>query len=295
MKPVALVLVALTGIVVSAADPRDADTIAQTPTVGAPSAQGLRFAAVSLKPNKTNPGPYSSDALPNGGYRIVNESVHELIMLAYGASVDRKSEPDWLWNERYDLSATSPLTGNASREQRQAMMLALLEERFNFKAHLESHQEPAYDLVLARADGQLGPGLQPSAVDCAALNQLSSAAATEVAARLRTLSADAPPPDCTARTRGNVLEGDLQLSSLAMFLTLPGGIVGRPVVDKTGLTGLYRVHLVANRGGRSATAADVDAPDIFSALEDQLGLKLEESQRTVYTVIVDRIDRPTVN
>ena len=298
MRLMALVLVSLAGIAVSAA-PIDADKTVQTPpAAGAQPADGLKFAAVSLKPNRTNPGPMSFDALPNGGYRIVNESVHRLIELAYpGARTERTSEPDWFWNERYDVTATSPLAGAATSAQRQAMMRALLEERFNFKAHLDSHQEPAYDLVLARSDGQLGPGLRPSAVDCAALAPLSTAAAADVLARLRTLPLDAPPRDCSSRTRGNVTEGDMQMSSLVLSLTFMVGIgEGRQVVDKTGLTGFYHVRLFADRVRATvATAIDADAPDIFSALQDQLGLKLEESQRTVYTVIVDRVERPTAN
>jgi len=295
MKLLTLVLVALTGIAVSAAGPLDADTTVQTPAA-AQSADGLRFASVTLKPNRTNPGPMSFEPLANGGYRIVNDSVHRLIELAYpGAAIDRKSEPDWLWNERYDLSATSPLTGTATREQRQAMMRTLLEERFNFKAHLDSRQEPAYDLVLARTDGQLGPGLQPSSIDCAALTQ--DPGAVQLLNELRRITPfDAPPPPCMMRTGGIIVEGDMRLTDPIGLLSFIRSKSGRPVIDKTGLTGSFRVHLVADRLAPPGTTTDVDGPpDIFSALPDQLGLKLEASERTVYTVIVDRVERPAAN
>ena len=75
------------------------------------------------------------------------------------------------------------------------------------------------------------------------------------------------------------------MSSLVMLLNTPFGMANRQIVDKTGLTGFYRVRLVS--GGPS--------PDIVSAVQDQLGLTLQESERTVYTVIVDRVERPTAN
>ena len=83
-----------------------------------------------------------------------------------------------------------------------------------------------------------------------------------------------------------------------MFLSLVRAMAGRPIVDKTGLTGFYRLRLEALRlrpaPGADSTATGIDQPpDIFSALPTQLGLKLEESKTTISTLIVDRIQRPT--
>jgi uncharacterized protein (TIGR03435 family) len=292
VKLTALVTVTLVAIGAWADAPILAGQSAQPLTAGAESSDDLTFSSVSLKRNLTNPGPSHSNLLPNGGVDVLNQSVFDLIKMAYrDASVERGTLPSWVMTERYDLVATSPVTGAATFQQQQAMLRALLRERFNLRAHVRVHLEPAYDAVLARPDGQLGPGLSPSPVDCAAREKAIGSADTHaIAERPRNAPPEGPPEDCTSRTVNGVTEGDVRWPTPLMILTA-FGVDGRRVVDKTGLKGYYRIHLVqptrTGRGGDTAGTAG-QTPDVF----EQLGLTLEESEAPVLTLIVDRVERP---
>jgi uncharacterized protein (TIGR03435 family) len=215
--------------------------------------------------------------------------------------------PAWETSERYDVNATASLK-NPTIEDRQAMMRALLAERFKFAAHHEAQEQPSFDMVLARKDGRLGSGLKPSEVDCAARAAAQRAAAD--AARAAGTPPPPPPtftppapgsvvPPCSSRMMGNVVEGDMTMASLASLLR---SMAGRYVVDKTGLTGNYRVKLEAVRlfqGPGLESAATAGAPDdaasIFTALTEQLGLKLESSRAQVEVLVIDHIERPSEN
>jgi uncharacterized protein (TIGR03435 family) len=174
-------------------------------------------------------------------------------------------------------------------------------------AHIESQDQPAFDLVLARKDGRLGPGLKPSEVDCAAraAAQRAAADAARAAGTPPPPPAFTPPapgsvvPPCTTRMMGNIVEGDMTMGGLASLLR---SMAGRYVVDKTGLTGSYRVKLESVRlfqgpGPESATttSAPDDTASIFTALQEQFGLKLESSRAQVEVLVIDHIERPSEN
>jgi uncharacterized protein (TIGR03435 family) len=152
--------------------------------------------------------------------------------------------------------------------------------------------------------------MKPAEEDCAA-----RAAAARAAAEAARAAGTPPPPvpappaftppapgspiqPCSFRAGGNVLEGDLTIATLTtMFIR---GAAGRHVVDKTGLTGYYRVRLEAARAAAGVTvdaAPDPNstAPSIFTALPEQLGLKLEPSRAQLDALVIDRIERPTEN
>jgi uncharacterized protein (TIGR03435 family) len=232
---------------------------------------------------------------------MVAGRVSGLLSSAYGATVDSKTLPAWATSDTYDVTATSPLSGTATTAQKQSMLRTMLKERFNFAGHVESREQPAFDLVVARKDGRLGPSMKPSPVDCTAQEAaqralLEAALATGGLPSQPPLDPAAPPPDCRSRSGRGVMEGDLTMQSLLMSLRLMGA--GRPIVDKTGLTGYYRVHLevtLRQPGADITTTGASDPSDIFSALPAQLGLKLEDSKIDVNTLIVDRIERPTDN
>ena len=272
---------------------------ATTASTNVASGDSPRFEAVSIKRNTSTSGSSSSRALPNGGYLMVNLSLRSLISVAYTGTIDAKTLPVWIADERYDVTATSPIQGTATAEQRRTMMRTLLAERLNFKGRIESREEEAYDLVLARKDGRLGPNMKRTAADCEARAEAMRAAVAAGASPLPALSAaadrSAPPPECTGRTGGGVMEGDFTVQGMLFFIR---GLAGRPVVDKTGLTGTYTIRLeVASRrqGADTTTVGIDDPPDVFSALPSQLGLKLEPSRVTVSTIVVENIDRPSEN
>src|SRR6185369_232153 len=108
---------------------------------------------------------------------MINVNVGNIIGRAYGTiPADMAGLPDWDRNERFDVSATSSLA-RATAEDRAAMLRAMLTDRFKLAVHVEKRRQPAYDLVLARKDGRLGPGLKPIDADCAKIREERTAAA----------------------------------------------------------------------------------------------------------------------
>jgi uncharacterized protein (TIGR03435 family) len=268
----------------------------------------LRFEVASIKRNTSNAlGSNGSSERPDGGFTLLNVPMMTLVARAQFpliAPVDMVGLPEWARSERYDVSATSPLSRPATPQERAAMVRALLVDRSRLTAHVEKRQLPVYDLVLARSDRRLGPKIRPSETDCVA-----KAAADRAAAEAARVAGTPPPrptiPDlkAPAPTCGPIrlvggMEGDTTMATLAGLLRGLGG-VDRPVVDKTGLTGSYRIRLefdlALGRGGPSISPSPVDLPTVVTALQDQLGLKLESSKAEREILVIDRLERPTGN
>ncbi len=248
---------------------------------------------------------------PDGGITMTNVPVALIISRAYPSAGPRPlvGLPAWATTERYDVAATSTLP-SATAEQHQAMLRAMLADRFQLQTHTEQRTEDAYDLVLSRADGRLGSGMARIDADCGAA----------VAARIAAFEAardsgeppprpdlTAPPESCTIRMvgapprggtgiRGNLLEGETTMANLAQMLRLPAG---RTVVDKTGLTGSYRVSMtfdmMALRQPPSVEPTPDAPPSVLTALPEQLGLKLQPSKAEGDVLVIDRIERPSEN
>ena len=263
-------------------------------------AEHLRFEVVSIKLNTSNAlGSNGSSERPDGGFTLLNVPMMTLIGRAQFppiAPIDMVGLPEWAQRDRYDVSATSTLGRPATPEERAAMVRAMLAERVKLMAHVERRELPAYDLVLAREDRRLGPGMKPSEVDCvakAAADAAARAAGTPPPPRaIPDLNAPAPP--CGGLFVTNGAEGDTTMENLARFLR---GSAGRPVVDKTGLTGSYRINVQFDRvfGGGPDVATSSNLPSVFSALPAQLGLKLESSKAARDVLVIDRLDKPSEN
>jgi len=197
--------------------------------------------------------------------------------------------PTWAKTEPYDVSATSSLS-RATADDRRSMWRAMLAERFGLVAHLEKRTRPAYDLVLVRADGKLRPGLTRVTVDCETeFARQRAEAEAAVAGGLRWPPLEAPnpnlqgprcglgldPPD--SRRLGWLMAGETTIAALALSLRTEAN---RLVVDKTGLSGSYRVRLIFNHTAYGlspdAPLSDAGAP-IFAAVQQQLGLRLRSS------------------
>jgi uncharacterized protein (TIGR03435 family) len=265
-----------------------------------PAPAGPIFDVVSIKRNTTNTfGSNGSRQRPDGGFTLVNLPVITLIGRAYpvGVPADYVGLPAWATSDRYDVIATSSLT-NPTQEQRAAMMQAMLAERFKLLVHVESREQPVFNLVLARTDGRLGPGIKSSEYDCAALQAAQRAAAEAAAAAgiplpPTRIDPSAPRP-CVPFMSGDRMEGDMTPATLANFLR---PAAGRFVVDKTGLTGSYRLTLTFDRmaGIRGPSTDPSAAPSVFTAVQEQLGLRLESSRAMRETLVIDRLERPTEN
>ena len=278
--------------------------IAQAP---APSSSGPRFDVVSIKRHIREPGPQGlssrQNQRPDGGFTMANIRISNLIYRAYpeAASVEMVGLPGWATSEAFDVSATSALS-QATVGDRAAMMRAMLADRFKLVAHVEKRPHDVYDLVLARSDGRLGSGLTPIEKDCAPLIAAQLAAFEAGAAPMPFPDLSAPPPPCTLRSvRGRTdpsdrLEGETTMETLAEMLWRSSG---RFVVDKTGLKGTYRVNmtfdLFASRRPPEVVPAPDAAPTVFTAVREQLGLRLESSRADRDTLIIDRLERPSEN
>jgi uncharacterized protein (TIGR03435 family) len=196
--------------------------------------------------------------------------------------------PDWVLNEVYDLTAKA--ASDVTREQMTAMLQTMLAERFKLAVHYEMQDRPVYALVLARADGRLGPGIRRSELDCDAIQAARRAGSKEPSP-----ATSNGAPACGMSMRGEqgmtVLLGARPLSALAASL---GSGTGRVVVDKTGLTGNYDVTL-RYMSQPSANESPDAPPEIFTALQEQLGLKLEPARAPLRILVIDHIERPTEN
>jgi uncharacterized protein (TIGR03435 family) len=274
------------------------------PDVLAQAAAPPTFDVVSIKRAPENPsGPVTIGVTdrPDGGLTATRVLVTTLIGRAYRLEV--AGAPDWVTNEPFDVIATADRKG-ATGEERSAMLKAMLADRFKLLAHVEEREYATYDLVLAREDGRLGPGLKRIDTDCAAV------IAERAAARTAALAAGLPPPDvprpgptgplpaCFLRNYAGRVDGQVVLDNLAAMLNF----ATRPlqVVNKTGLSGSYEIAMEFDptpvQSGPALTPPSAgDKPSVFTALQEQLGLKLVPSRTLRPTLVVDRLERPTEN
>lgn len=255
--------------------------------------QSLEFDVSSIRANVTGELGGDTRRLPDGTYTATNISIHNLLPLAWPTEgFEYRNLPDWARRDRYDVTVKPP--PGASPAQIQEMWRALFKRRLKLEAHIEVREGPIYALVLARADGRLGPQLKPSPHDCAAL--AAAAAAAPVVSRPTAPSADEVMATCGSLfLPGRVFIGGTLLSTFARSLS---SSVGRIVEDRTGLQGYYALTLttaVTARAGADAAPDAGDAPSIFTALEEQLGLRLEPATKPLQTVVIDHIEPPTEN
>jgi uncharacterized protein (TIGR03435 family) len=253
---------------------------AQAP--GQPSAQP-RFDVASIKINKANDGVVFSQS-QKGRYAIGGFTLAALIRSAYRVQEFQiVGGPDWMSSDRFNVEATyAEAPGVPSRTD--LMLRTLLTERFKLAVHNETRERPVYALVLARADRRFGPQLQKSAGDCATAKG-DAACGSSVGPGF-------------IRSRGRTMA---QLAESLSQLTNTGSSLNRLIVDRTGLEGQYDVTLKFTPdnipGGTvpGFPAVDPNGPSIFTALQEQLGLKLDSQRAPVNVLVVDRAERPTEN
>ena len=182
---------------------------------------------------------------------------------------------DWIVTERYDIIAQA--ARDIAPGELPVMLQGLLRDRFNFSGHTETRERPAYALVLARSDGRLGPRLRRVAVDCQDAE----------AVRQATASAGGKGPVCGGQANStNISLRGFSLDALARALAGPAG---RLVVNRTGIAGAFDIDV------NWATVDSQDGVSIFTAVQEQLGLKLESTTAPFDVLVIDRIERPTEN
>lgn len=251
-------------------------------TVGS---QDTQFEVASLKPSTRD--RLSFVPLPTTGpadIRLPHVPLQTLILRGYPLPppVEIVNLPSWA-SDPYDFAAT--LDPNATAEQRQTMFRAFLAQRLKLTAHYETKDQKGYNLVLARDDRKLGPGLTPTLLDCSQPPPPLTPGA-DIALITNACGRSLMDLDGTMRSAG------LTMAGLARRMV---DVVGRPVVDKTELAGFYAVvfRFFYSRAGSIPTPGD--PPSVFTALPEQLGLKLQPATTEGQILVIDHIERPTEN
>ena len=279
------------------------------PQTAAPAPPRPSFSVASVKINTSGGRGVGAPPIVNGRFTRTNIPVDLLIAQAY-APLQRfeiAGVPEWATTTRVDIEARfeAPLGGPAAASgatpaQVGQMLQSLLAERFNLAAHREVRQQPVYALVQSRP-GQPGRALKPH--DAAACVDPLVAAQTTAA-----VDPNQPlPPAACGAFRGAPALGRLrgQGVSLEVFGRSLSGQLGRMVVDRTGLGGAWDLLLewtplqavggVDPNAGAGATIGTADRPSIFTAVQEQLGLKLEPQTGPVNVLVIDRVELPTEN
>jgi uncharacterized protein (TIGR03435 family) len=178
----------------------------------------------------------------------------------------------------------------------QLMLRALLAERFKLIVRREQKEQPMYSLVVARSDGRLGSAMRPSTVDCTA----ETDRAAQNVVKKGSVDGDAVP--CGIRMgMGSMVVGGATVSQLARALS---NLLDRTVVDRTGLTGTFDATLKWTPDQSTPGLAeklqyiptiDPNGPSIFTALQEQLGLKLDATKGQADMLRIVAVDLPTPN
>jgi bla regulator protein blaR1 len=232
----------------------------------------------------------------DGGRFMALGTLQWLVACAYGIPQARAAQqisggPKWLNDDLFVITATSP-PEHIPRSQSEGLVMlrTLLADRFTLIVHRETNEVPMWALVRARRDGRLGPQLRPTAPDCAAW----------IADGRR----GAPPSDATDLPcgRGAVNASAIRNSAitLSQFANLLSPRVDRPVEDRTGLAGNFYLDLQWRPESGPTGPLEAGLPDrlptsIFTALQEQLGLKLESIRSSLDMLVIDHAEPPTAN
>lgn len=266
------------------------------------AAQAPAFDVASVRPN-TSGGNTSFRAMPNGQFTATNTALRTLILRANGLhDAQLIDAPDWTAEERFDIVARAEQAPAGGPDALMPMLRTLLEGRFQLKTRMETRVLPAYVLVHARGDRRLGERIRPTQADCTKARVMTRE-------ELLATAKDAWPPcgqsitisfvtTSSDGTVGSSIRVRRSAVTMKDFATMLHGSVDRPVVDRTGLEGLFDVEYTFARQPPTAPtqlAAGANVPPIFVALEEQLGLELESERTEVPVLVIESVERPTEN
>ena len=267
-------------------------------SVAAQYRAALQFEVASVKPRALDMSTPVSVTMLGDGLTAINYPLVPLISSAYGVPETRlENLPSWARTERFDIRAKAPQP--ASRVEMLEMVRGLLSDRFKLRAHSEARVSDVY--LLTRLDPtSLGRGLHQITIDCAT-NTLSPTSAQGLF----------PPderPKC-GTTRVEMRDGAARRRSagvtLTSFASSLSGSLGRPVLDRTSLPGIFDIELhhrddaalqfIFNPSARAAVEANPTAPALRDAPREQLGLAVTAGRESVEFLVIDSIERPTAD
>jgi uncharacterized protein (TIGR03435 family) len=251
--------------------------------------QSVGFEVASIKPTSRLDFGLRRPPSPD---RFLRQSITLSLLLGYAYDLSAfqvEGGDEWTRTSRFDVEAKAAERPTA--DQMRTMVKRLLAERFHLKVHTETRELPRYELLKARTDGRLGDKLQPSNLDCAAI---ASAPDYKLPSGL-TARGEAPP--CVVMLRVNnsgpptiTMRG----TSISRLTRVVQDRAGRVVIDKTGLVGAYDIDFETELPSMPGQPTPPrEALSLFTALEEQLGLKLESERGPVEVLVIDHVERPT--
>jgi uncharacterized protein (TIGR03435 family) len=274
-----------------------AATVQSQPQARDATATSWAYETVSIRPaNPIADRESGGTEELSDGYKATNVTLLTLIRRAYGIEIRNQISggPGWLNSDAYDIQAKldasaadalKKLTPTEKNSARQQMLQALLADRFKLIVHRENRELSVYVLVVGKNGPKLHQsklGTNPDEIHDSSLE--------------------------SGRGGGKIFAPSTSTRNFAGMLTLA---LGRTVLDKTALTGFYNVTLQwtadraqapapnaldnGQRGAESPSASDPSWPSIFTAIQEQLGLKLEEGKGPVEIIVIDHVERPSGN
>jgi uncharacterized protein (TIGR03435 family) len=248
-----------------------------------------QFEVASVKANTSGDAKVVIQMLPGGRFTATNATLRQLIRNAYQLQEFQiTGGPSWLDRDHFDIVAKAEGASPDDPGRGQLMLKALLAERFALTVHIDKRELPVYALVPAKSDGTPGPGLKRAGPECEARD--AGSPGNRSACDLRVLP-------------GTVAAGRATLAELATGLS---PLVGRVVQDRTGLAGNFAFTLRwtpeqmspgLERKARAMGLPPVDSEgsSLFTAVREQLGLKLDSQKGPVDVLVIDRAERPKEN
>lgn len=235
---------------------------------------GLKFAVASVRPSDPASHHPRFEGTRAGRFTVADLSLRSIIQNAYDVSdLQLVGGPAWIANERYDINARPDDDGPYTGDQGRTMFRALLADRFRLVVYREMRERSEYPLVVAK-DGPKVSAATPAG------------------------------PGGVSGIRPGIGQRSVIKASIGLFASTLSGLLGRPVVDKTGLTGVYDFVLTFSPNETEASHADnvgeprpaTAAPgaSIFTTLQEQL-LKLESTKGSVEVLVIDSVERPSGN
>ncbi len=243
-------------------------TIPQPPPRMAPMAADANpaFEVATIKPTRPDEHGPRYD-FRGRRFSVIHASLSDLLKFSYGLQQSQIAKAqDWVNSESYDISAVPDGEGEPSIKQWESMVKKLMADRFQLKFHFEKREQSVYVLTVART----GPKLTRSKSDPSASGGMGFG----------------PPGNfgATNQTMADIADA------------LGQGVLNRPVVDQTGLTGRFDLRLTWTPDGSvTATENPNDLPDFFTAIQEQLGLKLVSTKAPVDVLVIDHVERPSPN
>jgi uncharacterized protein (TIGR03435 family) len=271
------------------------------PATPQPATPKLSFEVASIKPSPPpDPSGFSSGTRGDPGrWSCYNTSLTNLVLTAFDLKSYQLTAPDWMRRELFDISAKVP--AGATKEDIKLMLQNLLEERFKLTYHREQKETPAYDLVIAKNGPKLTEFVEPAPL---------AEGAPKPPPRADTEGRPLPQPGSSGMTMSkNAIRWSGSKFTMKQMASMLASQLGHPVTDATGLTGFYDMQLSwsgtgagmrvtvspppsGEGGAPSAGIPEADSgPTLFTALQQQLGLKLEAKKGTIDILVVDKIEK----